>query len=121
MCIRDRDTDRPRDFMVSELIREQLFRQLGQELPYETAVRVAGISDGDPVRIEAQIWVDRPGQKGMVVGKGGQRIKKIGVNARKSIEQSLAKKVHLDIVVKVRKGWADNQADLNSLGYAEDN
>jgi len=114
------DTDRSREFMISELIREQLFRQLGQELPYETAVRVAGVKDGDPLLIEAQIWVDRDSQKGMVVGKGGQRIKNIGTNARKSIEQSTGKRVHLDIVVKVRKGWADNQADLHSLGYIEE-
>lgn len=114
------DTDRSRDFMISELIREQLFRQLGQELPYETAVRVAGVSGADPVSIEAQIWVDRDSQKGMVVGKGGQRIKNIGVNARKSIELSIGKRVHLDIVVKVRKGWADNQVDLHSLGYIEE-
>jgi GTP-binding protein Era len=114
------NTDRSHEFMVSELIREQVFRQLGQELPYETAVRVVNMSDGDPVLIEAQIWVDRPGQKGMVVGKDGHRIKNIGVNARKSIEQCLGKRTHLDIVVKVRKGWADNQADLHSLGYTEE-
>lgn len=116
----DQDTDRSAEFLITELIREQLFRQLGQELPYETAVRVSGVTGEDPVSIEAQVWVDRDSQKGMVVGKGGQRIKKIGINARKSIEKSLGKRAHLDLVVKVRKGWADNQADLNSLGYVEE-
>ena len=114
------DTDRSTEFLISELIREQLFRQLGEELPYETAVRVSSFDDGTPALIDAQIWVEREGQKGMVVGKGGRRIKKIGTVARKSIERSLGKKVHLDLVVKVRRGWADNHTDLHSLGYAED-
>ena len=113
-------TDRSTEFIVSELIREQVFRLLGQELPYEAAVRVVNFSRGDPARVEAEIWVDRASQKGMVVGKDGQRIKKIGTNARKSIERELGKKVYLDVVVKVRRGWADNQADLHSLGYIEE-
>lgn len=116
----DQDTDRSPDFLIAELIREQVFRQLGQELPYETAVRVVDVSYGEPVNIAAQIWVDRDSQKGMVVGKGGERIKKIGINARKSIELSIGQRVYLDIVVRVRKGWADNLADLNSLGYSDE-
>jgi GTP-binding protein Era len=116
----DQDTDRSPGFMISELIREQVFRQMGQELPYETAVRVVGISGDRPVKIEAQIWVDRVSQKGMIVGQDGQRIKKIGVNARRSIERYIGGRAHLDITVKVRKGWSDNQADLHSLGYGEE-
>jgi GTP-binding protein Era len=120
MCFpEDQITDRPQSFMISELIREQVFRQLGQELPYEAAVRIAGIQGEDPLRIEAHIWVARESQKGIVVGKNGQRIKEISTRARKSIEQYLGKHVYLDLFVKVRKGWADNQADLNSLGYIE--
>ena len=120
MCFpEDQITDRPQSFMISELIREQVFRQLGQELPYEAAVRIAGIQGEDPLRIEAHIWVARESQKGIVVGKNGQRIKEISTRARKSIELYLGKHVYLDLFVKVRKGWADNQADLNSLGYIE--
>lgn len=120
MCFpEDQITDRDTRFMLSELIREQVFRLLGEELPYATAVRIAGLHEGDPLRVEAHIWVERESQKGIVVGKNGQRIKEISTRARKSIEQYLGKHVFLDVLVKVRKGWADNQADLNSLGYVE--
>jgi len=121
MCFpQDQVTDRPPGFMISELIREQVFRQLGQELPYDTAVRIAGIQDEDPMHIEAHIWVARESQKGIVVGKNGQRIKEISTRARRAIEQYLGKHIYLDLLVKVRKGWADNQIDLNNLGYMED-
>lgn len=120
MCFpEDQITDRDTRFMLSELIREQAFRLLGEELPYAIAVRIADMNEGNPPRIEAHIWVERESQKGIVVGKDGQRIKEIGSRARKSIEQYLGRHVFLDILVKVRKGWADNQADLNSLGYVE--
>ncbi|MDJ0957548.1 MAG: GTPase Era [Arenicellales bacterium] len=120
MCFpEDQITDRDTRFMLSELIREQAFRLLGEEIPYALAVRIAEWSEGNPPRIEAHIWVERESQKGMVVGKDGRRIKEIGTRARRSIEQFLGKQVFLNILVKVRKGWADNQADLNSLGYVE--
>ena len=120
MCFpEDQITDRDTRFMLSELIREQVFRLLGEELPYATAVRIAELHEDDPVRIEAHIWVERESQKRIVVGKNGQRIKEIGTRARKSIEQYMGRHIFLDILVKVRKGWADNQADLNSLGYVE--
>ena len=121
MCFpEDQLTDRSAEFMISELIREQVFRLLGQELPYETAVHIARIEEEYPLRIEAHIWVERESQKGIVVGRQGQRIKEISTRARKSIEQYLGKHVYLDLLVKVRKGWADNQADLNALGYLGD-
>ena len=120
MCFpEDQITIRDTRFMLSELIREQAFRLLGEEIPYAIAVRIVEMTEGNPPRIEAHIWVEKESQKGIVVGKGGQRIKEIGTRARKSIEQYLGRPVFLDIVVKVRKGWADNQADLNSLGYIE--
>ena len=120
MCFpEDQVTDRDTRFMVSELIREQAFRLLGAEIPYALAVRIAEWSEGNPPRIEAHIWVERESQKGMVVGKDGRRIKEISTRARRSIEQFLGKQVFLNILVKVRKGWADNQADLNNLGYVE--
>ena len=115
----DQITDRDTRFMLSELIREQTFRLLGEEIPHAIAVRIAEFSEGNPPRIEAHIWVERESQKGIVVGKDGQRIKEISTRARKSIEQFLGKHVFLDVMVKVRKGWADNQVDLNSLGYIE--
>lgn len=106
--------------MISELIREQVFRLLGEEIPYATAVRVDGLDDSDPFLVQAHIWVDKESQKGIVVGKKGQRIKEISTRARHSIEQYLDRHVYLDLMVKVRKGWADSQADLYSLGYFED-
>ncbi len=112
-------TDRDTRFMLSELVREQVFRLLGDEIPYGAAVRVDTIDDQEPLRIQAHIWVDKKSQKGIMLGKKGQRIKQISTRARHSIERYLGRRVYLDLVVKVRKGWADNQADLNSLGYWE--
>lgn len=113
-------TDRDDRFMISELIREQVFRLTGEEIPYATAVRVAGWHDEEPFRIQAHIWVDKESQKGMVVGQKGQRIKEISTRARHSIERYLGRHIYLDLMVKVRKGWADSQTDLNRLGYFED-
>lgn len=121
MCFpADQVTDRDTRFMISELIREQVFRLLGEEIPYATAVRVDGLDDSDPFLVQAHIWVDKESQKGIVVGKKGQRIKEISTRARHSIEQYLDRHVYLDLMVKVRKGWADSQSDLYSLGYFED-
>lgn len=115
----DQVTDRDGLFMISELVREQLFRLLGDELPYSTAVRVAETRDEDPFHIEAHIWVEKDSQKGIVVGNKGQRIKEISTKSRQSIEKYLGKHVYLDLRVKVRKGWADSQSDLTRLGYSE--
>ena len=121
MCFpKEQVTDRDARFMISELIREQVFRLLGEEIPYATAVRVHGVQEAEPFQIEAHIWVDKQSQKGIVVGKKGQRIKEISTRARHSIEQYLERHIYLDLVVKVRRGWADKQTDLNSLGYTED-
>lgn len=121
MCFPDEQvTDRDARFMISELIREQVFRLLGEEIPYATAVRVDDIEEADPLRVRAHIWVDKGSQKGIVVGKKGQKIKDISTRARLSIEGYLGRHIYLDLTVKVRTGWADNQADLYSLGYSED-
>ena len=121
MCFpQDQYTDRSINFMIAELVREQVFRLLGQEVPYDTAVRIANVEDGETLSIEAHIWVHRNSQKAIILGHKGSRIKDISTRARLSIEQYLQRHVFLDLQVKVRKGWADNQTDLNKLGYIED-
>lgn len=117
----DQITDRSFRFLVSELVREQLFRRLGDELPYATAVEVTDfqIQDGK-AQIAADIWVEKDSHKAMVIGKGGEALKNIGTYARKNCETLLEKKVFLELFVKVRSGWSDNARDLYSLGYDED-
>jgi len=117
----DQITDRSFRFLVSELVREQLFRRLGDELPYATAVEVTEfqIQDGK-AQIGADIWVEKDSHKAMVIGKGGEALKNIGTYARKNCEVLLEKKVFLELFVKVRSGWSDNARDLYSLGYDED-
>lgn len=113
-------TDRSTKFMVSEMIREQLFRLLGDELPYATAVELQQMElDKKTYHISADIWVDRDNHKGIVIGKQGVKLKQIGSKSRIEIENFLEKKVFLELYVKVRKGWADSARDLNALGYDE--
>ena len=117
----DQITDRSFRFLVSELVREQLFRRLGDELPYATAVEVSQFKlDGDIYHIGADIWVEKASHKSMVIGKKGEALKKIGTAARLSCETLLEKKVFMELYVKVRSGWSDNARDLYSLGYDED-
>lgn len=117
----DQLTDKSPRFLASELVREQLFRQLGQELPYSTAVEVMRFEEEDEefLSMDMTIWVDRDGQKGIIVGKKGAKLKEIGTRARLEIQKLFAKRVHLTLWVKVRKGWADNARMLKSLGYTE--
>jgi len=116
----DQITDRSFRFLVSELVREQLFRRLGDELPYATAVEVTEfeMSDGK-AQIGADIWVEKDSHKAMVIGKKGESLKQIGIGARRGCENLLEKKVFLELFVKVRSGWSDNARDLYSLGYDE--
>ena len=117
---KDQVTDRSTQFLVSELIREQLFRLLGDELPYATAVELQKVERLDGrLHVQADIWVDRENHKGIVIGKSGEKLKKIGSSARTQINKLLGEKVHLELFVKVRKGWADSQRDLTHLGYDE--
>ena len=116
----DQVTDRSARFVVSELIREQLFRRLGQELPYVTAVRLESYEEtGELIRVRAEIWVERDSHKGIIVGRGGARLKEIGTAARQQIERFVGKKAYLELWVKVRKGWRDDRAALEGLGYTE--
>jgi GTP-binding protein Era len=114
----DEITDRPERFLAAELVRERIFRLLGDELPYATAVVVEKFElDGDLRRIAATIYVDRPGHKGIVIGEKGATLKRIGTEARHAMQELFGSRVHLELWVKVKGGWADNDAALRLLGY----
>ncbi len=113
-------TDRPQRFLCGEIIREQLFRQLGQELPYSCAVRVDSFeSDTKIVRIAATIIVHRDTHKGIVIGKKGSRLREIGTEARLGLEKHLGGKVHLELFVKVQEGWLDDDRLLAEYAALE--
>ena len=114
----DEITDRSQRFLAGELVREQLMRQLGEELPYATTVEIERFAeDGRLLRIGAVIWVEREGQKAIVIGKGGTRLKDIGAKARQSMERLFGAKVFLETWVRVREGWSDDAAALKAFGY----
>ncbi|MDC0947996.1 GTPase Era [Gammaproteobacteria bacterium] len=117
----DEITDRSMRFQAAELVREQLFNQLGQELPYQTAVEVEDYQQDDQgIRVHVVIWVEKDSQKPIVLGNGGKRIKSIGTRARAElIEMSGGERVYLKTWVKVRGGWADDERSLRALGYIE--
>jgi GTP-binding protein Era len=114
----DEITDRSQRFLAGELVREQLMRQLGEELPYATTVEIERFAeDGNLLRIGAVIWVEREGQKAIVIGKGGTRLKEIGAKARLQMERLFGAKVFLETWVRVREGWSDDEAALKAFGY----
>jgi GTPase len=116
----DEVTDRSERFIVTELIREQLMRQLGDELPYSGTVALDLWEEDERIlRIAATIWVEREGQKAIVVGAGGSRIRAIGTSARLAIEAQLERKVFLQLWCKVRSDWSDDEAALKRFGYTE--
>ncbi len=112
-------TDRSERFLAGELVREQLMRQLGEELPYATTVEIERFADrADGVtEIAAVVWVEREGQKAIVIGAGGRRAKAIGSAARRNIEAMLERRVFLKLWVRVRTGWSDDEAALKQFGY----
>jgi GTP-binding protein Era len=120
-------TDRSERFMAGEMVREKLFRLTGDELPYTSTVVVEQFEEEDPdaeqngqtrrIRVTATIVVERDAHKAMVIGEGGERIKRIGSEARKELERLWGAKVFLELWVKVRSGWADDEAHLRSYGY----
>ncbi|MFN2373769.1 MAG: GTPase Era [Cyclonatronaceae bacterium] len=115
---KDQLSEAPERFFVSELIREQLFLQYRQEIPYSCAVNIVDFSDDeDLTRIDAEIVVNRNSQKGMIIGKGGQALKKLGTASRATIEQFLDRKIYLALHVKVRDKWRDNDTFIRSYGY----
>ncbi len=111
----DQITDKPLRFIVAEIIREKIFLHYRQEIPYSTAVKVEEFKEGDVVFIRAVIFVERESQKGILIGKGGQALKKVGTEARKEIEAILGKKVYLELWVKVKKDWRENLAFIREL------
>ena len=116
----DSITDRSSRFMAAELIREKLMRQMGDELPYSATVEIEEFKEEENLlRISAVILVERAGQKKMVIGAGGSRIKRIGTDARIDMEKLFDCKVFLNLFVKVKAGWADDERALKSLGYAD--
>lgn len=117
----DSVTDRSLRFMCAEIIREKLMRQMGDELPYAASVEIEEYREDEKhiTHISAAILVERQGQKKMVIGAGGSRIKLIGTEARHDIEKLIEGKVFLSLFVKVKAGWADDERALKSLGYAD--
>lgn len=117
----DQLTDRSLRFMAAEMIREKVVRQLGQEVPHQVSVEVTEWEDGPRVTgVAATILVERRGQKKILIGNKGERIKQIGIQARQDMESLIERKVMLDLWVKVKSGWSDDQRALRSLGYDED-
>ena len=111
-------TDRSERFMASEMVREKLFRLTGDELPYTSTVIIDKFEEeGSLKRIAATIVVEREGHKGMVIGEGGEKLKRIGTEARQELEKLWDCKVFLELWVKVRSGWADDDARVRSFGY----
>jgi len=119
----DQITDHPEYFVVSELIREKILELTRDEVPHSVAVNVERMrrNDQDKLKIEATIIVERDGQKGIIIGKGGKMLKEIGTRARRDIEHLLGDKVYLQLWVKIDKNWRDNQRYLNELGYQKKN
>ena len=114
----DEITDRSERFLAAEYIREKLFRLTGDELPYASTVEIEKFEiDGALRRISATIVVDRPAHKGIVIGKGGETLKRIATEARQDMERLFDGKVFLEIFVKVKSGWSDDERLLKSLGY----
>ncbi|MFK8011025.1 MAG: GTPase Era [Marinicellaceae bacterium] len=116
----DQLTDKSTKYLVSELIREQLMLRFHQELPYSLTVEVESFKDkGHIAHIHALIWVERDIQKNMIIGKGGESLKHVGIHSRKSIEDLIGKKIHLKLWVKVKSAWADSDRLLQQLGYKD--
>src|SRR5207248_7912387 len=114
----DQITDQPARFMAAEIIREQLLLNTSQEIPYSTTVTVENFEEGKRLtRIGATIYCERDSQKGILVGKGGQMLKKIGTSARMQIERMLGTKVFLELYVKAEPGWRDSRRFVDELDW----
>ena len=116
----DQITDRSSRFLAAELIREKIMRQLGAELPYQITVEIEEFKqEGRILHIHGLILVERDGQKKIIIGDKGERIKRIGADARKDMETMFDSKVMLNLWVKVKGGWSDDERALRSLGYLD--
>lgn len=122
---KDQLSDKSERFFVSEIIRENILEIYKQEIPYSTEVVITEFKDGKKndgtpiVRIFAEIYVSRATQKPIILGKGGMLIKKLGVDSRKSIQKFLQKQVHLELFVKIKKDWRDDERQLKHFGYGQ--
>ncbi|MEB6569301.1 GTPase Era [Staphylococcus auricularis] len=118
----DQVSDHPEQFVVSELIREKILHLTSEEIPHAIGVNVDRMikKDEDHVRIEATIYVERDSQKGIVIGKGGKKLKEVGKRARHDIEHLLGSKVYLELWVKVQKDWRNKVNFIRQMGYIED-
>ena len=117
----DQITDRSMRFVAAEIIREKLIRRLGEELPYALTVEIEEYGEEDGIlTVGAVIWVERAGQKSIVIGKDGSMLKEIGRQSREDLENMLETKVFVRLWVKVREGWSDDDRALRSLGYSEE-
>jgi GTPase len=116
----DQITDRSERFFASELIREQLTRRYGQEIPYALTVEIEQfVEEGNLYRIAAVIWVERPGQKAILIGKGGEALKEVATAARVEMEKMFDRKVFLTLWVKHKKSWSSDEQNLARLGYTD--
>ena len=117
----DEITDRSERFLAAEMVREQLMLRLDQELPYATTVEIEQFNDRPDgiAEIHAVIWVERDGQKAIVIGQGGEQLKAIGTAARRHMERMFDRKVFLRLWVKVREGWVDDEGMLKQFGYTD--
>ncbi|MBC8709502.1 GTPase Era [Staphylococcus pseudintermedius] len=115
-------SDHPEQFVVSELIREKILQTTSEEIPHAIGVNVERMTQEseDRVHIEAVIYVERDSQKGIVIGKGGKKLKEVGKRARLDIEHLLGSKVYLDLWVKVQKDWRNKSSFIKQMGYVED-
>jgi len=114
----DQVTDRSQRFLAAELVREKLFRRLGEEIPYGLTVEIESFKEeGNLLRIHALIWVEKASQKPIVIGHKGQLLKDVGREAREDMQEAFERKVFLQLWVKVKEGWADDERALQSLGY----
>ncbi len=117
----DQLTDRSSRFLAAEIIREKLMRSLGQELPYALTVEIEKFEEqANLYRINALIWVERDNQKAIVIGEKGERLKKIGKQARLDMQKLFDRKIYLELWVKVKEGWSDDERALSSLGYRDE-
>lgn len=116
----DQITDKPERFFAAEIIREKLFHYLGDEVPHRLTVEIESFKEEQNlVRIYAIIWVEQEGQKKIVIGKQGELLKKSGQKARLELEGFLGRRVYLNLWVKVKRGWSDDESLLKRLGYAD--
>jgi len=117
---KDALTDKPARFFVTEIIREKLLLNYDKEIPYSTEVVVEKFEEKEhSIHIMTVIYVERDSQKGIIIGKGGEKIKRVGIESRQDIEKFFGKKVHLEIFVKVEKDWRNRENKLRQFGYME--